>query len=105
MDEEGEGDNIGYTVRMFESSEIKQMRQEIDGLTEQVRLLNENSEFRHQEVVVKLDLLSDALDELIQKEVSTADIEDIKATMETTQSEVSDLIDVVNSIDEQLTKE
>lgn len=81
------------------------MRQEIDGLTEQVRLMNESLDYRHQELLARLDQLTDALEEQSRKEVSQEDIEDIKEIVDSTQSDISDLADVVKNIDEHLIQE
>ncbi len=81
------------------------MRQEIDGLTEQVRIMNENQEIRHQDLMNKLEQLADAVEDRSRQEVSQEDIEEIKVAVDSTQSEISDLVETVKSIDEHLVKE
>ncbi len=86
---------------MFDSAELKALRQEIDGLTEQLRILVENQEMQHQDVMAKLDMLEEA----VGKEVSQDDVEDIKTLVEATSVEVSDLAETVQSIDDHLGEE
>jgi len=63
---------------MFDNAEIKKLRQDIDALSELIGTLVEESEVRHTDVMNKLELL----EERIQQEVSSDDIEDIKSGIE-----------------------
>jgi len=63
---------------MFDNPEIKRLRQDIDALSEQIEKLIEKVEVQHTDVMNTLELIEDG----IQKEVSSDDIEDIKSGIE-----------------------
>ena len=85
--------------------EIKALRQDVDGLSEQISILVENAEVRHAEIMAKLDFLEERIAASGEEEISeisekvsknlSADIEDIK-------TEVENVSEMVQNIEEGL---
>lgn len=78
---------------MFDNPEIKRLRQDIDALFELIEKLIETTEVRHADIMNKLELLEEKLEQ--EGQDMTGQIEDIK----------SDLVEVkeaTESIDTQL---
>lgn len=94
---------------------IRGMRQDLDGLMEQVSLLIETLEVRHAEVSEKLDVLEAKLDESVEglyeaigevqsspSEISQKDVAEIKEMIVETNQEVATISEAVQNIDEEL---
>lgn len=91
-----------YTFPMFNSEEIKSLRQDVDALGAQIEMLQEALEARHGEIMDKLEQLSSQIEEQSQSDVTQDDIEDLKATVVGVGSDVEEMAEAVKEIDEKL---
>ncbi len=89
---------------MFDNPEIKGLRQDIDLISEQISKLVEMLDSRHAEIMTRLDVMEEKLDVGFSEEVSQSDIEDIKATVEQTNEEITELTETVQNLDAQISK-
>lgn len=78
---------------MFDNPEIKKLRQEIDALSELVEKLIESQEVRHADVMNKLELI----EQKIEQEEG-----DLSSQMEDIKSDLEEVKEAATSIDEQL---
>lgn len=78
---------------MFDNPEIKRLRQDIDALSEIVEKLVESQEVRHADVMNKLELIEQAIEE---------EEGDLSSQMEDIKSDLEEVKDAATSIDEQL---
>jgi|GEM_PF-2717611 len=78
---------------MFDNPEIKMLRQDVDALAEMVEKLVESQEVRHADVMNKLELIEQAIE---QEEG------DLSSQMEDIKSDLEEVKEAATSIDEQL---
>lgn len=78
---------------MFDNAEIKKLRQDTDALSEQIEKLIETQEVRHADIMNKLELIEQKLEQ---------EGEDVTEKMEEIRAEIEEVKDTATSIDTQL---
>jgi predicted RND superfamily exporter protein len=89
----------------MDEAEFKLLRQEVDGLSEQISILVENHEVRHAELMAKLDFLEERIVESGEseaEEISEKVSEQISAEIEGIKTEVENMSEMVQNIEEGL---
>lgn len=99
---------------MNDPEALSRLRQDIDGLTEQITLLVEALEVRHADLLSRFDALEAKIDETVEGiyesigelhesgTASSEDVAEIRDLIEETNQEVASISETVNSIDEEL---
>lgn len=95
--------------------QLSSMRQDLDGLVEQVALLVEALEVRHADLMSRFDALESKLDESVEgiyssigelqesgSDIRSEDVAEIKELIEETNQEVASISETVQHIDEEL---
>ena len=95
--------------------QLNNLRQDLDGLMEQVALLVEALEVRHADVMSRFDALESKLDESVEgifasigelhesgADIRSEDVAEIKEMIEETNQEMATISEAVQNIDEEL---